>query len=282
MNIGAAFRLTKKMIFYIVMFLVSLIMLYPLLWAVTASFKTTHQLYNGNPLNLLPAPAILTNYQTVLSKLPFFRFILNSLFLSIVTPILMLLFASLAAYSFAKLRFRGREVIFLIFLATMMVPGAVTLIPNYIIISKFGWINKYLALIVPPLFTDANVFNIFFLRQYFKTIPNDLENAAIIDGCSRFSSFFIIILPNSKPALATVGILAFSAQWSSFLWPLLVMNDYKMMPIQVGLSYLKSMTNNWGVIIAGASLSIVPIIIVFLIFQRYFINSTVTSGFGGM
>ena len=264
------------------MFLVSIIMIFPFIWAMSASFKTTHQLYNGNPLNLLPSPFILTNYEKVLSTLPFFRFMLNSLFLSVVIPVLMVFLASMAAYSFAKLRFKGRDVIFLIFLGTMMVPSAVTFIPNYIIISKLGWINNYLALIVPPLFTASNVFNIFFLKQYFITIPDDLENAAIIDGCSRFVSFFRIVLPNAKPALATVSILSFTEQWNSFLWPLLVMNDYDKMPIQVGLTYLKTMTDNWGVILAGATLAIVPAIIIFLIFQKYFVGSTVTTGFGGM
>ena len=271
----------KRTVFYIFMFFISIVMIYPFLWAATASLKTTQQLYNGNPLDLLPEPAILKNYQRALTVLPFLRFLLNSAFLSIVVPVLMLILASMAAYAFAKLRFKGRDAIFLILLATMMIPGAITLIPNYIIISKLGWINNYLALIIPPLFKDANVFNIFFLRQYFMSIPKDLEEAAIIDGCSRFRTFLRIIMPNAKPALATVGILSFNGQWNSFLWPLIVMNDYKKMPIQVGLSYFRGMTSNWGELLAGTTLALVPIIVVFLIFQKYFIKSVVTTGFGG-
>lgn len=269
-------------IFYIVMILVTLIMIFPFLWALSGSFKTTSQMYNGNVLDLIPHPFIMDNYNRVLTLLPFLRFIINTVFLAMVIPILSLFFAALAAYSFAKLRFKGRDVLFLLFLGTMMIPGTVTLIPNYIMISKLHWTNNYLALIIPAIFTDANVFNIFFLKQYFYSIPNDLENAAIIDGCSRLRLFFNIIIPNSKPAFATLAILSFSANWNAFLWPLIVMNDYKMMPIQVGLSYLQGMTDHCGEILAGATLAILPIVIIFLVFQKYIMNSTVTSGFGGM
>lgn len=271
----------NRFTFYIIMILVSFTMIYPFLWAVSASFKTTQQLYNGNPLNLIPSPAIFANYQRAWVLVPFPRFLMNSAFLSIVVPILMLAFSSTAAYAFAKLRFKGRDAIFLILLGTMMIPGAVTLIPNYILIRKLGWINNYLALIIPPLFKDANVFNIFFLRQYFFSIPKDLEDASIIDGCSKFSTFLRIVLPNSKPALATVGILSFNGQWNAFLWPLIIMNDYNKMPIQVGLSFFKGVTTNWGELLAGTTLALIPILVVFLAFQKYFIKSVVNTGFGG-
>lgn len=271
----------KRLLFYIVMLIIAATMLYPFLWAVSASFKTTQQLYNGNPLNLIPAPFTWWNYQRALVLLPFPRFLMNSAFLSVTVPALMLLFASLAAYAFAKLRFKGKNLIFLLLLGTMMIPTVVTLIPNYVLIRKLGWINNYLALVIPPLFGGANVFNLFFLRQYFLSIPKDLEDAAIIDGCSRFRVFLKIVMPNAKPALATVGILSFNVQWNSFLWPLIVINDYMKMPVQVGLSFFKGIASNWGELLAGTTLTIIPMLAVFLIFQKYFVKSIVNTGFGG-
>lgn len=267
---------------YLLLTLLALAMIYPYIWSITASFKMDRQIYNGNPLDLVPRPFIVKNYVDAWTAVPFGRFLLNSLFLSILVPFISLCVSTLAAYSFARLRFRGRDAVFLALLGVMMMPGHITLIPNYVLMRYLGWINSYLALIIPPAFSGGTVFNTFFMRQYFLSIPKELEDAATIDGCSIFSVFTRIILPNSKPALAALAIISFKNQWNAFLWPLIVINSIQMMPVQVGLSYFQgSVRTSWGTLLAGTTLAIVPLIIVFLFFQRYFVSSMLTSGLAG-
>ena len=257
-------------------------MIYPFVWAVTASFKTTAQLYNGNPFDIIPKPFTTYNYSRAMQLLPVWRFVLNSLLLSTFVPLMQIAIASMAAYSFARLKFKGKNFVFLMLLSTLMIPGHVTLIPNFIIMRVLHWIDKYVALIIPPLVNGQNIFNIFFLRQYFLSIPKDIEDAAIIDGCSRFRVFRSIIMPNAKPALATIAILSFNSKWNEFLWPMIVMSTYEKMPIQVGLSYLQdAVSTNWGELVAGSTIAIIPTILVFLIFQKYFIKTIVNTGLGG-
>jgi len=275
-------RNARRVIFYILLLVFAIGMIYPYIWSITASFKTNKQLYGGNPLDLIPKPAVIENFSDALTLLPFSRFLLNSTALSIIVPLFSILISTLAAYAFARLRFKGRDVIFVILLGVMMMPGHITLIPNYILMRYLGWLDKYISLIIPPIFGAGIVFNMFFMRQYFLAIPKELEEAAIIDGCSRFDIFWRIILPNSKPALATIAIIAFKSEWNTFLWPLVVINDYHKMPIQVGLSYFKANINtSWGTLIAGTVLAILPMVIIFVIFQRYFIRGMLTSGLAG-
>lgn len=272
----------KKTALYIVLILVSITMIYPFLWAVSASFKTIQQLFNGNPLDLVPNPPRPENYSDAWNYVPFGRFLLNTIFVSGFVTFLQLIIGSMAGYAFARLNFRGKNMLFMALLGTMMVPGHVTLIPNYVLMRYLGWLNKYQALLIPPVFNGICVTGMFLMRQYFFSIPKELEEAAIIDGCSRAKVFWRIVLPNAKPALATFAIIAFNAQWNAFLWPLIVINDVKKMPIQVGLSYFKGVAaTNWGVLLAGTTISIIPVIIVFLIFQKYFVRGMLTSGFGG-
>ena len=213
--------------------------------------------------------------------LPFGKMMINSIFLSITIPIAMIAVASLCAYAITRIEFKGKNILFFAFIATMMIPSHVTLIPNYKIVTEMHLYNTFTALFLSSMFTASNAFNIFFFRQYFLSIPKDLENAAIIDGCSKIGVFFKIILPNAKPAIATTAILSFGNVWNSFLWPMLVINDYDKLPITVGLKYLKEWETNWAVLLSGATLSIIPIVIVFIVFQKYFMASTVNSGFGG-
>lgn len=277
----SAQKTVKTTGYHIVMVFLSLTMIYPFLWSTLSSFKSSDQLYGGNPLQLLPDPPTIENYRRLFEVLPFGKFMVNSLFLSIAIPITMIVVASLTAYALTRLKFRGRNILFLMFVATMMVPSHVTLIPNFKIMVDMKLTNTYMALFLNSMFTGANAFNIFFFRQYFLSIPKDLENAAIIDGCSRMGVFFRIVLPNAKPAIATTAILSFRSVWNSFIWPMLVINDYDKLTLTVGLKYLKEWEPNWAVLLAGATLSIIPIIIVFLIFQKQFMASTMNSGFGG-
>lgn len=274
-------RQSTRVAYHAFMIAICLIMVYPFVWSFFSSFKSQQQLYGGNPLALLPDEATLDNYRRLFEVLPFDRFILNSVVLSIAIPVAMIAVASLTAYALTRLRFRGRNVLFLAFVATMMVPSHVTLIPNYKIIIDMHLANTYLALFLSSMFTGANAFNIFFFRQFFLSFPKDLENAAIIDGCSRFGVFLRVILPNAKPAIATTAILSFRSVWNSFLWPMLVITDYDRLTLTVGLKYLKEWETNWAVLLAGATISIVPILIVFFAFQRQFVASTMNTGFGG-
>ena len=255
-------------VYHIFMVVLSVIMIYPFVWSLLSSFKSSEQLYGGNPLELWPRPFTMENYKRLFQVLPFDKFMVNSVFLSVAMPFCMIAVASLTAYALTRLEFRGRNILFLAFIATMMIPSHVTLIPNYKIVVDMKLIN-------------TNAFNIFFFRQFFLSIPKDLENAAIIDGCTRLGVFFRIVLPNAKPAIATTAILSFRSVWNEFLWPMLVINDYDKLTLTVGLKYLKEWEPNWAVLLAGASLSIVPIVIVFLIFQKQFMASTMNSGFGG-
>ena len=274
-------RKLLRIIYHVFMIALTFTMAYPFIWAVVSSFKTSGQMFSGNPLTLIPNPFTLVNYERTLDLLPFGMFMKNSLVLSITIPMLMIFLSSLCAYGLARLEFRGRNFIFMLFVATMMVPSHVTLIPNYVIVSKLGWIDHYISLFVSAIFTGSNAFNIFFFRQYFMSIPKDLEQAAIIDGCSFAGVYFRIILPNSKPAIATVAILSFRTVWNSFLWPMLVINSFDKMTVTVGLQYYRGAVDNSAQVLAGVTLAIIPVIIVFLAFQKYFINSTINSGFGG-
>lgn len=265
----------------IFMIALSLVMIYPFIWSFLSSFKNSAQLYGGNPLDLLPQPFTADNYRRLFEVLPFDHFIVNSIFLSIAMPLCMIAVASLTAYALTRLEFRGRNILFLAFIATMTIPSHVTLIPNYKIVVDMHLINTYTALFLTNMFTGANAFNIFFFRQFFLSIPKDLENAAIIDGCTRMGVFFRIVLPNARPAIATTAILSFRSVWNAFLWPMLVINDYDKLTLTVGLKYLKEWEANWAVLLAGATISIIPIVIVFLIFQKQFMSSAMNSGFGG-
>ncbi len=275
-------KIAGKVLLYVLLIGMALTTIYPYIWSLTASFKTDRQIYNGNPLDLVPNPFITSNYDRAMTNVPFGRFILNTILISTVVPFFSIVISCLAAYSFARLRFKGRDFIFFALLGVMMVPGHITLIPNYAIVRFLGWINSYTALLIPPIFGSATVFNMFFMRQFFLGFPRELEEAAIIDGCSRLGILRRVLIPNSAPALATIAIISFKDQWNSFLWPLVVINDYNKMPIQVGLSYFQGNINtSWGTLLAGATLSILPLIVVFLIFQRYFVNGMLTSGLTG-
>ncbi|HOB43139.1 MAG TPA: carbohydrate ABC transporter permease [Bacillota bacterium] len=272
----------STVILYIVLIFLAVIMIYPFVWSVTASFKTNQQIYGGNPLDLIPKPFTLNNYKRVLELLPFGRFLLNSMFLATVVPAISIILASMAAYAFARLEFKGRDFIFMLLLGVMMLPGHVTLIPRYALMIKLGWVNRYIALIIPAIFSASLVFKIFFMRQHFLSIPRELEEAALIDGCSQWGVWWNIMMPNSKPALAALAIIGFKTEWNSFLWPNVVINDFMKMPIQVGLTYLQSNAqSSWDILMAGTTIAIVPVILIFICFQQYFMAGSLTSGMGG-
>lgn len=272
----------KRILMFAILLLLSITMIYPFLWTIASSFKTTQQLFGGRPLNLIPNPIRIENYKDAWRYVPFGRFLLNTVFISAFVTFFQMLIASMAGYAFSRLNFRGKNVMFMMLLGTMMVPGHVTLIPNYVLMRYLKWIDTYEALMIPTIFNSTCVMGMFLMRQHFLSIPKELEEAATIDGCSRVRTFFTIVIPNVKPGLATFGIIGFNAGWNSFLWPLIVINDVNKMPIQVGLSFFKgTVASNWGVILAGTTIAIMPVIIVFLMFQKYFVQGMLTSGLGG-
>lgn len=257
-------------------------MIIPFVWSISSSLKPWEKVFTFPP-EWIPNPVKWQNYVIAWtsSTVPFGRFMLNSLFLALVIPSLQIMTSALAAYSFARLKFPGRDKFFLLFLGTIMIPGQVLVIPNFILIRYLGLVNTYTAVILPNLIT---VFGTFLLRQYFLTLPYELEDAARIDGCSRFSTFYRIILPLAKPALATLAIFQFKTAWNTFMWPLIVLNDPAKYPIQVGLAYFKGIgeaETHWELLLAGANMAIIPVIIIFLLGQRYFVRGIAMSGMGG-
>lgn len=216
------------------------------------------------------------NISEAFNKVPFGRYFLNTIFVSFCVLLGVLISSSLAAYAFARMQFKGRDFIFYLFISMMMVPQPIYLIPSYYLLTKIGWINTYFALIVPWL---ANIFSIFLLRQQFKTIPQDLFDAAVIDGCSRFEILWRIILPISKPILATTAIFSVIGSWNSFMWPLVMTSSEHLRVLQVGLSYFaQEASSHTALLMSASTFSIAPLLILFLFAQRQIISSFVTSG----
>jgi len=219
------------------------------------------------------------NYKEAFTKVPFGRYILNTLFVSFSVLIGVLITSSLAAYAFARMKFKGRDFIFYLFISMMMVPQPIYLIPSYFLLTKLGWINTYQALIVPWV---ANIFSIFLLRQQFKTIPQDLFDAAVIDGCSQFGILWRIILPISKPILATTAIFSLIGSWNSFMWPLVMTSSDNLRVLQVGLSYFaQEASSSTALLMSASTFSIAPLLILFLFAQKQIISSFITSGLKG-
>ncbi|WP_243767608.1 carbohydrate ABC transporter permease [Paenibacillus agricola] len=231
------------------------------------------------PIRWIPETFRFSNYVEVFQSIPMGRFILNSFFVAISVTVLAIIVSSLAAYAFARLNFKGKSTLFLCFLTTMMIPQQVTMIPNFLIMKEFGWLNTYNALIFPHLFT---AFGVFMLRQFFLSIPVELEEAARIDGCSRFRIYWNIMIPLAKPAFVTLGVFLFLGEWNSFLWPLIVIDSVNLQPIQVGLrTFQGEFTTHWHLMMAGALIAELPVLLFYVFCQRYIIEGIATSGIKG-
>jgi multiple sugar transport system permease protein len=249
----------------------------PFLWMVTTSLKPSNQVYN--PPYLLPVHFEWQNYAEAWNEAPFGRFYLNSAIMAVAITSGQLVLSSLAAYAFARLHFPGRDLLFFVFLGTMMVPIYVTLIPAYLIVHHLGWINTYQALIVPRL---VSVFGIFLLRQYYLTIPTELDEAALMDGASRLTVWWRVLLPLSQPALAALGIFAFLFAWNDLLWPLVVTKDIGMRTVQLGLAMFRGRYEfRWTLLMAGTVTATLPSIVVFLLARRRFVESIALTGLRG-
>ena len=267
-----------KLALHLGLILGSSLMLLPFLWMVSTSLKLPREIFTFPP-TWIPSEFAWSNYTKALTAMPFGRFYLNSLAVAIAVTLLTILTSALAAFAFARLRFRGRDTLFLIYLATLMIPFTVLLIPNFILIRQFNWYDSYQALILPPAFS---AFATFLLRQYFRGIPQELDDAARMDGASSFRIWWQIIMPNSAPVIAALAIFVFLGNWNEFLWPLVVTNSPEMRTIPVGLSAFQGQFNvRWELLMAAAVVAMLPIIVVYLFAQQWFIKGITITGMGG-
>lgn len=274
-RVRKAVRLTFTHLFLIFF---SLLMLMPFVWMVLSSFKSDAQILSI-PIKWLPTEWHFENYIETWKIAPWGTYFTNTILVTVLSIIGQLIVASMGAYAFARLNFRGRNVMFIIYLSTMMLPFQVTMIPMFKIIKTLGWMDSLTALIVPNFFS---VFGVFMLRQFFFAIPSELEDAAKIDGCNYLMCYWEIVMKNSKPALVTLTLFIFMGTWNEFLRPLLFLNEKELWTLSLGLSKFKGQyTSMWSSMMCGAVISIMPIMIVFLFAQKYFIEGMVMSGIKG-
>ncbi|MBM7569969.1 carbohydrate ABC transporter permease [Aquibacillus albus] len=267
---GKGFTFSKLFI-YIILIAGSVISLFPFYWMFVIATNHTSAI-NKVPPAILPGKELVTNFQNVLAKIDFFGAMLNSLIISSLVTIGVLFICSLAGFAFAKLNFRGKEFLFIFILVTMMIPPQLGLIPQYYIITQLGWLNELKAVVVPGL---IDAFGIFWMRQYVKgSVPDELLEAAKIDGCSYFRIYWNIVCPVILPAFATLAIIRFMYVWNDFLWPLVVLRDTTSHTIQIAIRTLvDNYVQDYGMILSGTFWATVPLILVFLIFNRFFIES---------
>lgn len=263
---------------HVFLMLVSLTMITPFVWMVLSSFKSDGEMM-AIPMRWLPSIWRTENYVTTFSMAPWGRYLINTLVITGSSVLLQLLVASMAAYAFARLQFRLRNILFVIYLSTMMLPYQVTMVPSFIIIKNLGWIDNHLSLIIPNAFS---VFGVFMLRQFFLSIPTELEEAARIDGCGHLRLYYEIIMKNSKPALATLTLFIFMGVWNEFLRPMLYLNKQELWTMSLGLSKFRgNYVSMWSNLMCGAVVTVIPVIVVFMFTQRYFIEGIVASGIKG-
>ncbi|MFK3935932.1 carbohydrate ABC transporter permease [Alkalihalobacillus sp. NPDC078783] len=272
-------RTIDRIMIYALLIGFSILFILPFIWLISTSLKTESQAITYPP-SILPSPIDWGNYKEVFELVPFLRFYMNTIIVTGFTVLGTIISSSIVAYAFARIKGRGRNFWFVILLSTMMLPPQVTMIPVYLIFSNLGWVNTFLPLIVPAFF--GNAFFIFLLRQFFKAIPKELEESAIIDGCSTFGVFWRIVVPLSKPALLTVGILSFMGSWNDFLTPLIYLNDTSKYTLALGIQLFNGQLNmQWGPMMAASTMVILPLVLIFFFAQKHFIEGIALSGIKG-
>lgn len=269
-------KLTERVITYCLLICLSLIFIFPFLWLIGTSLKPENEAMSFPP-SIFPKQWDFANYRDVFTMVSFGKYYMNSIIVTVATVFGTVLSSTLVAYGFARIKGKGSNVWFIFLLATMMLPPQVTMIPVYMIFSKIGWTNTFLPLIVPAFF--GNAYFIFLLRQFFKTIPKELEESAYLDGCSTFGIFWRIILPLSVPSVITVALLSFMWTWNDFLGPLIYLNDDSKYTLALGILQFKgALLIEWGPMMAASLLIILPLIILFFIGQKYFVQGIATTG----
>jgi multiple sugar transport system permease protein len=268
------------LVVYVLLGLLSAVFILPIVWMLSTSLKPLDQV-NQWPPSLLPQPAVWANYPDALTFLPFGRFLFNTTTIAVLSIVGTLLSCTLVAYGFARIRFPGRDVLFIILISTIMLPETVRLIPTFLLYNQIGWLNTYLPLVVPSFL--ANPFYVFLLRQFFRTIPEELADAARIDGCGELAILGRIFVPLSGPALAVITIFTFQTAWNDFMGPLIYLNDANMRTLSLGLYYFLSFegVTKWNQMMAAATVMVLPILTIFAFFQRYFIQGVTLTGIKG-
>jgi multiple sugar transport system permease protein len=273
-------QLLSRIGIYIVLIFFALVFIMPMFWMLSTSLKPKSQLFSRD-VQWIPETLTFQSYNTLLNSrsTPIVRWFINSLGVGIVVTALVLIIDALAAYAYARMEFRGRKTLFALLLATLFMPGMMFLIPNFLTIYRFGLLNNYAGVIIPGL---AGVFGVFFLRQFFETLPRDLEEAAAIDGASQLQIFTRVALPLARPALATLAIITFLASWNDFLWPLLILKDRALQTLPPGLATLQgAYTSEYGLMMAGAVIAALPVLVLYVLLQRYIVQSVATTGLAG-
>jgi multiple sugar transport system permease protein len=275
---GFVHPLPVTALLYGMLLLCAVITLLPYAWMLSSSFKPNVEIFSAT-VQLIPAQPILENYTEAIARQPVGRAILNSLVVAGVETIAVVLTSIFTAYPFARLRFPGRDVLFLLILGTMMIPSQATMIPSFILVKWLGWVDTYQGLIVPRMMAPLGIF---LMRQFLQTLPRELEEAARIDGCGRLQVLRFVLLPLMGPAVATLAIFTFTASWNEFFWPLIVVQSNEMRTIQLLIAAMKQAEiADWGVIMAVVTLSVVPTVAIYVMLQRYFVKGIAMSGIKG-
>ncbi|WP_339324858.1 carbohydrate ABC transporter permease [Paenibacillus sp. FSL W8-0194] len=269
----------STVLLHIILLIGACIMALPFVWMLLSSLKDLSQVFIVPP-KWIPDPFVWSNFKTSLTALPFGKAYFNSFYINVIVVASQLFTCSMAAYAFAKIRFPFREPLFVLFLATMMVPGQVTIIPLYLMMKSIGWLDSHLSIIVPAALFNA--FGVFLLRQFFRGIPKEMEEAAIVDGANRWTIYARIMLPLVKPALSALGIFTFLGMWNSFFYPLIFLNTPEKFTVPMMLNLYRGMySTDWTLMMAGASIALIPVLIVYIIGQRYIIEGVTLSGIKG-
>jgi len=271
-------KLLGRVLLYLVLVLVALFFLLPLLWMFSTAFKPFIEWVQPN---WIPRAPTWQNFNSIFAdpSLPTVRWFLNSVGIATVFTALVVVIDALAAYAYARMEFPGRNLLFGLLLATLVMPGIMFLVPNYLTVNALGWLDSYQGVIAPGL---SGVFGVFFLRQFFQSIPRELEEAARIDGANTWTTFVRVVLPLAQGALATLAVITFLESWNSFLWPLLILNDREMQTLPVGLATLQGQyTFDYGKLMAGATVTAVPVLIIYAFLQRYIVQSVAMTGLKG-
>ncbi|MBU3062988.1 carbohydrate ABC transporter permease [Nocardia sp. NEAU-G5] len=269
-------RSVRGLLIYVVLVVMAWCALFPLLWALSGSLKKQGQLNNS----LIPAHPQWSNYHLVFEYVPFGKMFVNTVVYAGCVTAGQVFFCSLAGYAFARLPFKGRDTLFLAYLATLMVPLTVTVIPQFILMRTFGWVDTPWAMIVPGFFGSA--FGTFLMRQFFLTLPAELEEAAILDGCTVWQTYWRVLLPHARPAVIVLAVLTWVTVWNDFLWPLIMIQRTSISTLNLGLVWMQGQyTSHWPVLMAASTLMLLPMIAIYAFAQKAFVRGIATTGLAG-
>lgn len=269
----------SKIVIYAILIIMAAVMIVPFLWMLSASIKSDREVFKMNPFVFIPANPKWSNYHDIWTKIPMSTFVQNTVILTLVVTFLQLLTSSFAAYSFAKLEFKHRKTLFLAYIATIAMPWQVYMVPQFIMFRKMGLNDKLLAMVCLQAFS---AFGVFMMKQFYEDIPNELCEAARIDGMTEYGIYLRIMLPLSKPALSTLVIFTFVNTWNDYLGPLIYLRSEAKKTIQLGLKmFISQYSSDYGLIMAGSVLSLIPLIVMFLFFQKYFVEGVAATGIKG-